>query len=252
MKWPNLQHPRSLSIEANLSETPVGDGGKPLLQDDKPVEYTFAKLGEGDKAIDAPADLVTKVTEFARTHKLSNEQAQAVLADKFASKGPEVPAEYVFAKVKDDKGADVDVDKALSDPIASFAKENGLTQPQAQKLMDRELSMQSVAEKQFEKETQDMVTKWRDESQNHPLLKQGNFQENLGMAKEALKAFFPALAANVADHLFLENPEIIAGLYLVQKKVSEDKKIISGSTTTEKQPGDLSDMYPTMYEKKLS
>jgi predicted XRE-type DNA-binding protein len=245
-----------------------GDGG-PLLGGGKgteepvahvvPDKYEFAKLKTKDDKgveteVEAPTDVVTKVAEFAKTHKMSQAQAQAFLDHSLAQpKPPTVPEKYEFTKVKtkDEKGveSEVEVAKEISEPIAAFAKENGLSQEQAQKLLDREVASVEAANTEYQKQTDEMVKGWREEAKKDPVLGAGNFTENIGTAKKALDTFFPGLAKNVNDHMFLDHPMILRGLFEIGKKISPDGELITGKET-EQAKSPESKMFPTMTKKK--
>ncbi len=141
----NLENLNRLSIDDPAGPPAGGDPPKPdapLIGSVKegepkpdahvvPDKYEFAKIGEGDKAVDAPEAVIKAVTEFAKANKMSQAQAQAFLSHQLANQKEGVPAEYVFAKIKQgDK--EVDVPKEVADPVAAFAKENGLTQTRSE------------------------------------------------------------------------------------------------------------------------
>ncbi len=240
----NLESRNLLMIEEE--KPPVADGGTPLIGDAAapkgdahvvPDKYEFGKVKtKDDKGVETEVDLpeatVKQVTEFAKANKMSQAQAKAFLDYQLANPKAVVPEAYTFAKIKEgDK--EVDVPKEVSDPVAAFAKENGFTQPQAQKLLDRELQLQNEATANYEKQTADMVKTWREDMRKDPVLSAGNFDANLVTAKKALDTFFPGLAANVQDHMFLDHPTVVLGLYNIGKKISEDPNFISGDKVPE-------------------
>lgn len=246
---------RLLSIEDGKPLIDAG-GGPPAHV--VPEKYEFAKVGEGEKATDVDADTVKAVSEYAKEHKLSQAQAQAhmnqtlTFSEKLKSSAVVVPEKYEFAKIKtkDAKGADIEVDvaKEISEPIAAFAKENGFTQAQAQKFLDREIAATEQANADYQKQTDDLVKGWRDEAKKDPVLSAGNFEANLGTAKKALDQFFPGLAKNVSDHMFLDHPMILRGLYEIGKKIGEDGEIITGKNTDQEKAPEMR-MFPTMAKK---
>lgn len=203
-----------------------GDGGAPLLSTpvEKPVDKPIEKPEDGkpvEKPIEKP---VEKPVET-----------------------PTIPEKYTYAKFKDEKGLDKEHAAEITDPISAFAKENKLTQEQAQGLLDRELKLQSEATANYEKGMKEMSAKWRDECKKDPVLSKGNFQENVGIAKKALDKFFPGLAANVNDHAFLDNPAIVKGLYEIGVALGDDG-FVSGK------PGDkpvdkAEEYFPSMKKK---
>ncbi len=249
----NLNH---LTVE-NEDGTLLG-GGEGKDQHVVPDTYAFAKIKTKDDKgveteVEAPAEVTTKVAEFAKANKMSQKQAQAFLDRELTLPKPTtVPEKYEFAKIKskDEKGVEVETEvaKEIADPIAAFAKENKLTQEQAQKLLDHEVSSLEKATADYQKMSEDQVKEWREEARKDPVLGAGNFEENLGTAKKALDAFFPGLAKNVNDHMFLDHPMILRGLFDIGKKLSADGTIVTGKET-EQSKAPEGKMYPTMAKK---
>ena len=236
------------------------DGGDPLITSGGDgggeVTYTFAKAKtkneKGEEVeVDAPEDDVKFVTEFAKVNKLTPEQAQAFMNhhQSVKTQAPAAPPEtYTFAKVKtkNEKGEEVesDVSATVSDPIAAFAKEHKLSQEVAQALLDRELKMSEEALDYMNKAEAEQKKEWREHARKDPVLSKGNFEQNMGVARRALKQFFPGIDQNASEHPFLDHPDVLRGLYEIGQKISSDGSVVIG----ENQVGDdgLKALYPTM------
>lgn len=213
----------SLPNDPPADDTPAGDTPKPLVAAGD-VEYTFAKIGEGDAAVDPPAELVTAVTEFAKANKLSPEQAQAVLSRELGSKKADVPEAYTFNKIKNDKDEEVDIPEDVTKPISEFATANSLTQEQAQALMDRELRLQDEALTAYNKQEADLQREWQEASRKDSEIGGEKFSENMGYARKALESYFPEISSAINDHPFLDSPEILRGLVKIGKLMSDDRE----------------------------
>jgi hypothetical protein len=250
-----IENLNQLTVDSNDDTTLLGGAEKTHVV---PEKYEFAKIKTKDDKgveteVEAPAEVVTKVAEFAKANKMSQAQAQALFDREHALPKPAtIPEKYEFAKVKakDEKGVEVETEvaKEIADPIAAFAKENKLTQEQAQKMLDHELKSLEQATADYQKMSDDQVKTWREEAKKDPVLGAGNFEENLGTAKKALDTFFPGLAKNVNDHMFLDHPMILRGLFDIGKKLSADGTIVTGKET-EQTTAPEGKMYPTMAKK---
>jgi hypothetical protein len=215
-------------------DPPAGDPpAGPLLGQDAPTEYSFAKIGEGDAAVDPPEELVTAVTEFAKANKLSQEQAQAILNRDYESR-KQLPDEYTFEKIKDADGNEVDVDEAISKPVAEFAKEQGYTQEQAQALLNRELDLQKQADEGFQKAQQKLQNEWQATAMKDEMLnKDGKFKENMATVRRGFQKFFPELYAEMqkstdpTEYMFLDHPVLLRGFLKIGELTSEDGELIS-------------------------
>jgi hypothetical protein len=217
----------------------------PLITAEGAVEYKFAKVGEGDKATEVPEADVKAVTEFAKAHKLSVEQAQGFMTHHLSTKVAPVPETYTFAKVKNEKNEETDVSAEISGPIAEFAKTHKLPQDVAQALLDREIKLTGDAYSQMLEAENKTRTEWREHAKKDLVLSAGNFDENMGTARKALKLFFPEIDKTAGEHMFLDHPGILRGLLEIGKKISADGTLVVGSAAPSGDGG-VSAMYPSM------
>jgi hypothetical protein len=186
----------------------------------------------------AAADAATKTAADAAA-KTAADAAAAKGGDKGAQGAPE---SYTFAKLKTTtKGADgkdvvteSDAPAEITKEIGDYAKEHGLTQKQAQALLDRELKLiddASVADKEAqEKGLAALKKKWNDEARVDKEIGGDKFDENLAVGKRALAKFFPGIAKEANSHPFLDHPEVLRGLLNIGKLLSPDGEFVTGKS----------------------
>jgi hypothetical protein len=198
---------------------------------DQVVEYSFAPVNDAaGKPIEVAPEAVKPIVEFAQKHKLSKEAAQDFYTREVTrpkAEAPKVPEKYTFAKVKNgDK--EVDVDPALVTEVSGLAKELGLSEAQAQKIMDREVRLQTEANTTATKNLDAVRAKWKDEVKRDEKIGGANLEANLGTSKKALQKFFPAIAKDADKHAFLDFPDVVRGLVEIGKLIGEDGDFITG------------------------
>lgn len=163
--------------------------------------------------------------------------AAAAAADAAKAAASAVPEKYEFAKVKvtvDGKEVEQDVDAALAAEVSAFAKENKLTQEQAQAYMNRELALANAAQAAQAAEIKNLQTKWREEARAIPEIGGvggADFDKNVAVGKKALETFFPELAKDANTYPFLDHPQVLKGLIAIGKKISADGEFIRGQGT---------------------
>jgi hypothetical protein len=107
-----------------------------------------------------------------------------------------------------------DADK---EAFVTFAKENNLTQEQAQKLLDRDVGFAETQNKAIEAQ----VEKWKHEVAADPEL--GN-AENMGVAKEGLERFATAELRQMLSETNLGNhPLVLKHFHALGKLAAQDK-----------------------------
>lgn len=109
-------------------------------------------------------------------------------------------------------------DEELVGEFKTFAKENGFTQEKAQELVNLH---NKAALKEQERWTK-QVKEWEQESRNDPEFGRSNFNENIGVAKEALKFFGNDELVRIVDHTGIGNhPEFIRFLHKIGARMKE-------------------------------
>lgn len=198
-----------------------GDGGgaAPAATDapagDTPVDGTAS----GDSANgDNPAGEEKPGTEKT-AEELAAEKEEKDAADKAEKdKKPAAPEKYEFAAPE---GQELDAN-ALSvfEPIA---KELGLTQEQAQKLVDIYPQIQQQQAEAWSKQGEE----WREQVKSDKEIGGDKYTANVGNAQKALDQFgSPALREYLETTLLGNHPELVRFFAKVGKAVSEDTMVM--------------------------
>lgn len=116
-------------------------------------------------------------------------------------------------------------DQALTEELAAFAKSHKLSQEHFDALYAREVALQTA----LQNEQTQLQNKWREELKADPQIG-AKLDENLGVAKRALEAFFPGLAKEASSAVFLDHPEIVRGLVKLGQHISPDGDFVAGKT----------------------
>jgi hypothetical protein len=140
---------------------------------------------------------------------------------------PEAYAEFTLPE-------GISLDKAALEGFTPLAKELGLSQENAQKVVDLYATkllpqiQQAFAEQQTQK-----VEGWLQDSMKDPEIGGARFDETVSIAKKALDAFgSPALKAALDDSGLGNHPEVIRLLANIGKRVSEDRTASTTSAAT--------------------
>ena len=138
----------------------------------------------------------------------------------------------------------VTVDSALLNDAAPLFKELGLTQDQAQKLVDFQAKqVQASSQSQVDAFDQ-LMNEWQEKSKNDKELGGDKFEENIGIARSAIDKFgTPELKQLLEEHGVGNHPEVIRFMVNVGKLTAED---VPGGTTvpTSKAQDRVSLLYP--------
>lgn len=167
--------------------------------------------------------------------KLEREAAEA--------KANEVPETYEAYKLPDG----VQVDEALLGEFNTVAKELGLTQAQAQKLVDLQAKTAAAGETGREEFlAQALKTQsdtWVNEIKNDPELGGAKFDATVSTAVKAISTFFgDDFRQLLNDSGIGNNPALIRGMHKIGLAISEDKLVIPGSdasVTEDKRAADV-------------
>jgi hypothetical protein len=122
--------------------------------------------------------------------------------------------------------------KAEVDEIVSFAKEQGLSQEAAQKLLEREHNavdkFKTDNMKQFEQKREE----WWKEVESDKELGGDNFKQTAENARRALEKFAPeSLRKFLADSPYGNHPDLIRLFNNIGKAMQDDKLVLSGTQT---------------------
>lgn len=156
-------------------------------------------------------------------------KAAAVVPEKYEFKAPE-GTEY---------------DPEVLESFSAAAKEAGLTQDAAQKLIEKMAPALSVRQAD---QIQAVHKEWQEGSKADKEFGGEHLPENLGVARKALDTFGTPELRKLLDETGLGNhPEVIRLLYRTGKAISEDK-FVSGSPGGKAGVDATNVLYPTMRE----
>ena len=138
----------------------------------------------------------------------------------------------------------VEVDAALLTEAAPLFKELGLTQDQAQKLVDFQAQQAKAGSESQVDAFNQLMNDWQEQSKNDKEFGGDKFDENVGIARKAIDAFgTPELKQLLEEHGVGNHPEVIRFMVKVGKLTAED--VPGGTTTTTSKAKDtVSMLYP--------
>lgn len=165
-------------------------------------------FGKDPAAVDPAADPA----------KVAADKATADAAAAAAAKAAAVPEKYEF---KAPEG--VTLDQAQVDAFSPIAKELGLTQDQAQKLVDFQIARGTQATTEHAAAVKALVDGWADQTRADKEIGGVKFAENVGLATQALDKFgTPALRKALDDSGMGNHPEVVRFLSRVGATTKED------------------------------
>ncbi|TDX30763.1 hypothetical protein DFO67_10418 [Modicisalibacter xianhensis] len=157
----------------------------------------------------------------------------------------QVPEKYEF---KAPEGFEGELDQAAIEQFEPIAKELGLTQEQADKLVAMHAdSIQRAATAQRETWAQQQQT-WRDELQSDPDFGGKAFNENVQSAVKAVERFgTPGLKEALEQTGMGNHPELVRTFAAIGKAISEDKLHLGGQSHGQRDAADI--LYPQQSQK---
>lgn len=166
----------------------------------------------------------------------STEQPAAATAEQKRQEQPKAPESYEFKPVE---GADVAPE--VLESFTGLAKELGLSQEAAQKVLDK---MAPAIQSHQAERIAAITTGWGEQSSKDQEFGGQALQENLAVAKKALDTFgTPELTKLLNESGLGNHPEVIRVFYRAGKALGEDSKLITGRQPSG-QAGDVRSMYP--------
>lgn len=162
------------------------------------------------KAPEAPATALTGAGQPNTQPEKAAETAESV---------SKVPEKY---ELKTPEGSPITPDQI--EKIALIAKERGLSNSEAQAMVERDHMLIS--------QHNEMVSKWKTDVLSDPELGGDNAKEKVELAHRAFKHFASEkfaqelIASGYGDH-----PELVRAFYKVGKMMGEDKFVVPGANT---------------------
>jgi hypothetical protein len=195
------------------------------------------------KAADPATDPAAKPAEAAKPSEQTKSETEQV--SKPAEQKPVVPETYDLKLPEGSplKPADLEA-------VAAKAKELGLSQTQAQGLLEREGAAIAAFEKQQVKDYETKVTSWATELQHDPVFGGAAFKENAELASRALKTYGDPDLIQILNETGLGNHPALNRTFLkIAKATAPDKLVIAAAETADTRSPEER-FYPNMHKKK--
>lgn len=116
------------------------------------------------------------------------------------------------------------------DELKAFAKEKGLSQEDAQKLVDMGAKQSQGFATQLAEQAKAQATEWASQTQSDKEIGGDALPENLAAAKQALDRFgSPELKSLLNQSGLGNHPEVVRFMVKAGKAISEDGRLVTGS-----------------------
>lgn len=161
-----------------------------------------------------------------------SDAAPAASDKKIETKEPstEKPSEPVKYELKLPEGSALTADRLAA--IESFAKENNLSNEQAQKLVDSENGTLAAFVENQKKQTQAEMDGWVDLVKNDKEMGGDSFKQNIELANRVVKRFGDQQFIETLEKTGLGNhPELVRTFMRIGKQMSEDQLVLPGKSS---------------------
>ena len=166
-------------------------------------------------------EAVTSPTESEASDAVNNEEGQ----NKSESEVASAPEEYGTFELPDN----FDMNEETLGEYHTFAKENNLTQEQAQRGVDMVAQMKQAEMTQWVEQQKS----WVDDAKSDAEFGGDKFEQNIAVAVKARDSFGTSEFNEMLDSSGLGNhPEMIRFLNRVGKAISEDSVVVGGNSTS--------------------
>ena len=183
------------------------------------------------------ADNSPETTEATTTDVKESETATEGKEEETTDKEANAHEEYEVFEIPEDFSFN---EETLSD-YHTFAKENNLTQDQAQRGVDMVAKMKQAEMAQWVEQQRS----WVEEAKSDTDYGGDKFDANISVAVKARDSLGTPAFNEMLDQSGLGNhPEMIRFLYTVGKAISEDKVVVGGANATQKTRESV--LYPSM------
>lgn len=194
-----------------------------------------------EQEIDSGQGVTDPVVDEAATAQAgaTEETASPEQADEQKAETPDV--EYSDFSMPEG----IEIDAELLGEFKPYAKELGLDQDGAQRLVDMAAKLASKVQQASIENWQKQKSEWAEQSRADKDFGGKDFEANLGVALKAIDAFgSPALKAILDESGLGSHPEIVRFAYKIGKAIGDDRNLVSGSSPGQKDI--LKALYPTM------
>jgi hypothetical protein len=152
-------------------------------------------------------------------------------------------------ELKVPEGANLDA--SYLEHTKALAKELGLSQEAAQKLVERDAGLMSSASERNMAQVREKTEQWAKDAEADKEIGGGNFQSSVTDAKTALDKFGTPEFKNLLNQSGVGNhPELIRLLSRVGKAMREDKMVTTSSQPARAQKSFAEAFYPSMSANK--
>jgi len=153
------------------------------------------------------------------------------------AEAPKVPEKYELKNPEGSKLSAQDVEE-----IASYAKERGFSQEQAQAQVERESKLREGFEKASLAQLESATKEWLDTAKSDKEIGGENFPRHAELAKRVVTQFgTPEFKAELERTGLGNHPELVRVFVRIGKAMSDDQFVQPGSQT--KQPQDVADKF---------
>lgn len=167
--------------------------------------------------------LATQTTADVTTPQDAQANATDGTADNAATGAPETYEDFTMPE-------GVELDKEVVDQFVPIAKELGLSQEQAQKLVDLQTSLSKSSEEARSQNWANLQKTWVDSAKSDQEYGGQQFEANMAVARQALDKWgTPELKAMMDATGAGNHPEMLRFFYRVGKEMSEDKVVTGGN-----------------------
>lgn len=198
-----------------------------------------AQKAAEEKVVDDKATADAKAAEEAKAKGDADAKAKAE-ADAKAKADAEknkVPEKYNLTPPQGSKLSAQDVEE-----IASYCKERGFSQEQAQSQIERESKLREGFEKQSLVQLAKATTEWLETAKSDKEIGGEEFPKSAELAKRVVSRFgTPEFKAELERTGLGNHPELVRVFVRIGKAMSDDQLVLPGSQT--KQPVDIADKF---------
>ncbi len=141
------------------------------------------------------------------------------------------PEEYADFAVPE--GVEMDADVLTE--FKGIAKELGISQEAAQKLIDLQSSMEAKRADSLQQALADQSQQWMDQVKNDKEFGGENYDSNVALAVKTIEAFgSPELRTVLNDSGLGNHPELVKFCHRIGKAISDDNLVLGGTQTGRK------------------
>ncbi len=202
-----------------------------MTQDHNTALTTALTADQAPQAQDAPAPK-PRADILYNQKALGTESQQKIMADT-ADKSDNIPAQiepHDKATITEQEDAaftipqDVAIDEAALEAFKPLAKELGLSNENAQKLIDLAVNMHMRAKSDITRDDSTQNKEWVEQANNDAEFGGAHFQAHVATAQKALNHFASPALIGLLDHSGLGNhPEMIRLFFKIGQSISEDR-----------------------------